>query len=282
MPLPPAPSDSVVLPSRASERVDICRVREPVIGTTVDVADWDNALDRVHAWALEGNSRYVCFCNVHALVTARSNPKFSFALSQADFVAPDGAPVAWMLRRMGHLRQRRVYGPDFFWAYLKGAERTGEPIYLLGSSLETLTRLTEVVLATFPRLQIAGAYSPPFRPFTEDEDRAMVNAINASGAKTVWVSLGCPKQEIWMAAHHGSVRAVMVGVGAAFDFHAGTVRQAPKWVRDAGLEWFFRLTTEPRRLWRRYLYTNTMFVFLGARQLLERAATRFRSESAGH
>jgi N-acetylglucosaminyldiphosphoundecaprenol N-acetyl-beta-D-mannosaminyltransferase len=246
-------------------------VREGVIGTAVDVVDWLPALARVRGWAREPVSRYVCFCNVHSLVTARHNPQFAAALERADFLAPDGAPVAWMLRRQGHRSQRRVYGPDFFWAYCALAEAGRESVYLLGGTDDTLRQLRARLGAAFPKLAIAGAVSPPFRPLTEDEDSAIVAAINASGAATVWVSLGCPKQEIWMAAHQGSVRAVMLGVGAAFDFHAGTVRQAPRWMRDSGLEWLHRLCTEPRRLWRRYLVTNSLFIVLSARQLLHRA-----------
>jgi N-acetylglucosaminyldiphosphoundecaprenol N-acetyl-beta-D-mannosaminyltransferase len=179
-----------------------------------------------------------------------------------------------MLRRLGHAAQRRVYGPDFFWAYCQSAEASAEPIYLLGSSPETLERLQLRLREAFPRLRIAGATSPPFRPLTAEEDRAIVEAINSSGARTVWVSLGCPKQEIWMASHHDAVHAVMLGVGAAFDFHAGTVRQAPRWMREHGLEWLHRLATEPRRLWRRYLVTNSWFLVLAARQLLLRGFAR--------
>jgi N-acetylglucosaminyldiphosphoundecaprenol N-acetyl-beta-D-mannosaminyltransferase len=253
------------------------RVREPVIGTAVDVVGWLVALQRVCAWAQRKDSRYVCFCNVHALVTARWDTLLSSALGQSDMVAPDGAPVAWVLRRLGHGAQRRIYGPDFFWAYCAAAAVDGESIFLLGSSANTLARLQERLHQVFPGLRIAGAISPPFRALTEEEDRAIVEAINGSGAGTVWVSLGCPKQEIWMAAHHGAVRAVMLGVGAAFDFHAGTVRQAPRWMRESGLEWMHRLFTEPRRLWRRYLVTNTMFLVLGGLQLLDRALERLRS-----
>jgi len=277
MPLPPLPTDLVPRPTVAPVETTAERVREPIIGTAVDVVGWEAALQRVHGWAQRAKSRYVCFCNVHSLITAHWDPVFSSALGQSDLVAPDGAPVAWVLRRLGHGAQRRVYGPDFFWAYCAIAAADGESIFLLGGSVNTLARLQERLRQAFPGLRIAGAISPPFRALTQEEDRAIVEAINDSGAGTVWVSLGCPKQEIWMAAHHGAVRAVMLGVGAAFDFHAGTVRQAPRWMRESGLEWMHRLYTEPRRLWRRYLVTNTMFLLLGARQLLGRAWQRLRS-----
>jgi len=274
MPLPPAPTDLSPQRSRAPAAAGDERVREAVLDTAVDVVGWLPALARVHGWAERGESRCVCFCNVHSVVTARWDGMFAAALGQADLVAPDGAPVAWMLRRLGHAEQRRVYGPDFFWAYCQAAAASGEPIYLLGSSPDTLERLQARLLQAFPPLRIAGAHSPPFRALSAEEDRAIVEAINASGARTVWVSLGCPKQEIWMASHHDAVHAVMLGVGAAFDFHAGTVRQAPRWMREHGLEWLHRLGTEPRRLWRRYLVTNSVFVFLASRQLLLRALNR--------
>jgi N-acetylglucosaminyldiphosphoundecaprenol N-acetyl-beta-D-mannosaminyltransferase len=183
-----------------------------------------------------------------------------------------------MLRRLGHGGQQRINGPDFFWAYCDAASRSGESLYLLGSSERTLAQLQLRLTQAFPGLRIAGAYSPPFRPMTEAEDKAVVDAIHASGAGTVWVGLGCPKQEIWMHAHKGRVRAVMLGVGAAFDFHAGTVRMAPAWMRECGLEWLYRLISEPRRLWKRYLTTNTAFLLLVARQLMERPKARARHE----
>jgi N-acetylglucosaminyldiphosphoundecaprenol N-acetyl-beta-D-mannosaminyltransferase len=274
MPLPPAPIDLAPPRARAAEAIGPGRVREPVLDIAIDVIAWSAALERVQQWATHAEGRYVCFCNVHSLVTARWDPMFAAALAQSDLVVPDGAPVAWMLRRMGHARQRRVYGPDFFWAYCQGAAQRGEPIYLLGSTTATLARLQQRLLEAFPGLRIAGAHSPPFRALTPEEGHAIVASINASGARTVWVSLGCPKQEIWMAAHQEAIGAVMLGVGAAFDFHAGTVRQAPVWMRDHGLEWLHRLATEPRRLWRRYLVTNTIFVALGIRQLLGRTLPR--------
>jgi N-acetylglucosaminyldiphosphoundecaprenol N-acetyl-beta-D-mannosaminyltransferase len=254
------------------------RVRERVIGTAVDVVARPQSITRVRAWAARKESRYVCFCNVHALVTGRRDGRMNAALAQSDLVAPDGAPVAWMLRRLGHGRQERINGPDFFWAYCDAVaaagNTAGESIYLLGGSEQTLAQLQLRLTQSFPGLRIAGAYSPPFRPLTDEEDQAMIDAIHASGAGTVWVGLGCPKQEIWMNAHKGRIHAVMLGVGAAFDFHAGTLRLAPAWMRECGLEWLHRLLSEPRRLWKRYLTTNTAFLVLVARQLLERPKAR--------
>lgn len=234
----------------------------------IDVVSWRDALARIHGWAGEHSSRYVCITNVHSVVTAQQNGVFAEVLRSADMATPDGAPVAWMLRRLGFAGQQRINGPDLMWRYCEQAASRDESIYLLGSTSETLHRLQQRLTGAFPGLAIAGAESPPFRRLTDSEDAAIVARINASGAGTVWVSLGCPKQELWMAAHRGHVRAVMVGVGAAFDYHAGTVRRAPGWMQNAGLEWMYRLASEPRRLWRRYLVTNSIFIWAAARQLL--------------
>ncbi len=246
------------------------RRTSPVIGSAIDVLAWDDAVRRLGAWSRERTSRVVCICNAHSLVTARQDAAFAQVLHRAEMCTPDGAPVAWMLRRLGHADQARINGPDLMWRYCAWAAGSGESIYLYGGTPETLALLQQRLHAAFPALRIAGAHSPPFRALTEAEDAADVEAINASGAGTVWVSLGCPKQELWMQAHRGRVQAVMLGVGAAFDYHAGTIQRAPPWAQRAGLEWLHRLLSEPKRLWRRYLVTNTLFVLAAARQLLRR------------
>lgn len=244
------------------------RRRLAVLGAPIDLVDYERAVDRIAGWSQRRESRYVCICNVHSVVTASADASFSAAIASADLATPDGAPVAWMLRRLGAARQRRVTGPDLMSAYMERAQETGESVYFYGSTTETLALLQAELRHRFPRLTIAGADSPPFRELTAAEDRDAVDRINASGAGTVWVSLGCPKQERWMANHRGQVRAVMIGVGAAFDFHSGRVGRAPPWMRASGLEWLHRLLSEPRRLWRRYLVTNTLFILGATRQLL--------------
>jgi N-acetylglucosaminyldiphosphoundecaprenol N-acetyl-beta-D-mannosaminyltransferase len=243
----------------------------PVLGAPIDALTWDEALSRLHIWARARESRVVCICNAHSVVTASSDTRFAQVLAGADLCTPDGAPVAWMLRRLGHAGQQRINGPDLMWRYCAAAAARGESVFLYGGNPATLQRLQQRLCAAFPGLVIAGAVSPPFRPLTPLEEQDTVAAINASGAGTVWVGLGCPKQELWMHAQRGRVQAVMVGVGAAFDYHAGTVRRAPPWMQRAGLEWLHRLASEPRRLWRRYLVTNTRFVLGAAGQLLRRA-----------
>ncbi len=243
-----------------------------VIGAYIDALDWPTALGRIADWARRRESRYVCICNVHSVVSASQDADFEKVVNQADMATPDGAPVAWMLRRLGYPTQPRINGPDLMWKYCEQAAGRADAAstYLFGSTPETLNILQKELLRAFPGLRIAGAHSPPFRPPTPEEDDAIVRAINDSGAGVVFVSLGCPKQEKWMAAHRGRIDAVMIGVGAAFDFHAGTVVRAPLWMQKSGLEWLHRLASEPRRLWKRYLVTNTLFIVGAARQLLFR------------
>jgi N-acetylglucosaminyldiphosphoundecaprenol N-acetyl-beta-D-mannosaminyltransferase len=241
------------------------RTTVPVLGAPIDALSMDQVLRRITGWAARRQSRTVCICNVHSVVTAAQDSGFMQVLQGADLATPDGAPVAWLMRRQGVSGQARVCGPDLMLAYCEQAARRGEALFLFGSTDSTLALLQARLLARFPGLLIAGSLAPPFRAPTAEEDAAHVAAINASGARTVWVSLGCPKQERWMAQHRGQVQAVMVGVGAAFDFHAGLQARAPVWMRRAGLEWLHRLASDPRRLWKRYLLTNSAFIWrLGA------------------
>ena len=239
---------------------DDARVTYDVFGVPIDAIDLDTAVARIGGWAAAGDSRCVCICNAHSVVTARQDPRFGNVIRQADMATPDGAPVAWMGRWQGWPTQARVSGPDLMLAYCEAAAGRGEPIFLYGSTADTLDKLAAQLQSRWPALVIAGRFAPPFRPLTRAEDDAAVKLIHDSGARTVWVSLGCPKQETWIAQHRERVRAVMIGVGAAFDFHAGTQPRAPAWMRDHGLEWLYRLVKEPRRLWRRYLVTNSLFI----------------------
>lgn len=239
-----------------------------VFGSPIDVIGWQDAISRIANWAVAKESRYVCICNAHSVVTATDDAAFAAAVQQADMATPDGAPVAWLIGKQTRVVQQRINGPDLMWRYLAAGARHGGPIFLYGATEKTLQILRTRVAEEFPGIQIAGTYSPPFRPLTAEEDEQVVEMINSSGATTVWVSLGCPKQEKWMAAHRGRIRAVMIGVGAAFDYHAGTIQRAPLWMQRNGLEWLHRLASEPRRLWKRYLVTNTLFIVLSFRQLL--------------
>lgn len=238
-----------------------------VLATRVNALTLDAAVARIARWVDAAQPAVVCFTNAHSLVTAHRDAHLARALADANLCLPDGAPVAWMAARLLGRPQPRVPGPDLMEAYLSDAARRGEPVFLYGGSPQGLQALQSRLAQACPGLVIAGACSPPFRPLTPEEDDEITRCINDSGAKTVWVGLGCPKQELWMHEHRSKVRAVMLGVGAAFDFHAGTVARAPAWMHGAGLEWLHRLSREPRRLWRRYLVTNSLFIGLALRQL---------------
>jgi N-acetylglucosaminyldiphosphoundecaprenol N-acetyl-beta-D-mannosaminyltransferase len=246
------------------------RVRTEVLGAPIDAVTRGQALERLLGWAERRESRVVSICNVHSVVTASRERGFMDVLRGADMATPDGMPVVWMMRALGHRAQERVAGPDLMWDLCDEAQRRGVAVFLYGSTPATLSALIARLHEAFPALRIAGHWAPPFRPLSAAEDAADVARINASGAQLVFVGLGCPRQEVWMHDHRGRVEAVMIGVGAAFDFHGGTVRRAPRWMRASGLEWLHRLGSEPRRLWRRYLDTNSAFVVGAARQLIGR------------
>lgn len=254
---------------------DRARATGLVLGARIDALSWDDAISRLLGWAQAHESSYVAVCNVHVVVSASRDEAYRAVINDSDMATPDGAPVAWMLRRQGFAGQPRISGPDLMWALCAHAAKENLAVYCYGSTESTLGLLDARLREAFPGLRVT-LESPPFRPLTADEDAAAVERINASGAGIVFVGLGCPKQEQWMAEHRGRVNAVMIGVGAAFDFLAGSVPRAPAWMRDNGLEWLHRLASEPRRLWRRYLVTNTLFVLGAARQLFGQQVTKFK------
>jgi N-acetylglucosaminyldiphosphoundecaprenol N-acetyl-beta-D-mannosaminyltransferase len=239
-----------------------------VLDTHIDAISWEEVISRIVSWGAQRQSRYVTLCNVHSVVTAAQDVEFNKVLSQADLTLPDGAPVAWALRREGFAQQRRINGPDLTWRYLAVAEKIGQSVFFYGSTEDTLAKLLARIKKEFPKLRVAGAVSPPYRELSSEEDQAHVDLINKSGAHVLFVGLGCPKQEAWMAAHRGRIQAVMLGVGAAFDYHAGTIRRAPVWVQKIGMEWFHRLLSEPRRLLRRYALTNSVFMYRIVKNML--------------
>jgi N-acetylglucosaminyldiphosphoundecaprenol N-acetyl-beta-D-mannosaminyltransferase len=241
-----------------------------ILGTRVDATSYGHAADTVLGWAGRDESRYVCVATVNNLIEAYDDPGYRQAMEDADLVTPDGMPLVWALRLLGVPGASRVYGPDLTPVLCGRAAAAGIPVGFYGSTPEVLDDLVAALAGRHPGLRVAYAVSPPFRPLSPAEDAAMVASVNASGARLLFVGLGAPKQERWMADHQGRVAAVMVGVGAAFDFLAGRKRQAPRLLQRLGLEWLFRLASEPRRLWRRYLYRNPRFVALFGAQLLRR------------
>ncbi|WP_298435407.1 WecB/TagA/CpsF family glycosyltransferase [Geobacter sp.] len=244
--------------------------RASILGARINALSWNEALGTLSAWGSNRESRYICICNVHSVVTAKQDPRFQSVINHADMATPDGMPLAWTLRRLGFPGQQRINGPDLMWKYCERAAANGQSIFLYGSTDATLDLLQNRLKSAFPALKIAGAYSPPFRPLSTEEEQSIVAMINDSGANVVFVGLGCPKQEFWMAEHRGRIKAVMIGVGAAFDYHAGTIKRAPLWMQNSGFEWLYRLVSEPRRLWRRYLVTNSLFVLFICRQFWQR------------
>lgn len=209
-------------------------------------------------------SRYVCVANAHMLVTARQRPDLAEVLHNAFYVTADGMPLVWSLRHKGWRDAQRVAGPDLTLRLCEEAEKKGLSVFFYGGSPDSLHKLQGELTRRFPRLIIAGSEAPPQLPEKPNFDAALASRIRQSGARVVFVGLGCPKQEFWMAAHAPDLSAVLVGVGAAFDFISGTIQRAPVWMQKSGLEWLYRLVREPKRLWKRYLVTNSLFLWYWA------------------
>jgi len=219
-------------------------------------------------WRTEGQRKYVCVVSVHGLVVAQRDPAIRRALNHCDMATEDGMPLVWWSRLAGFSQARRVCGSDLLDAVCSYGLQRGYRHYFYGASPEVLKLLTDRLRRRYPGLIVAGSHSPPFRPLTADEDAKEVAAINETCPDFVWVGLGMPKQEKWMVEHLGKIDATaLIGIGAAFDFHAGTKPRAPSWMQHVGLEWLFRLMTEPRRLAHRYLIDNALFVGYTLRQV---------------
>ena len=246
-----------------------------VLLTPVHATSYQDACDRIQTWGASKTSCYIVAANVHVVMTAYWQPSYRQILNNAALVTPDGMPLVWAMRLLGANRQKRVYGPDLMMAWCDRAAHLGLPIYLYGSTEPILQKLASKLKQSFPGLAIAGSHAPPFRPLTPAEETADIERIHLSGASVVFISLGCPKQEQWMARQQGKLAAVMIGVGAAFSFHSGEVSQAPRWLMKLGLEWLYRFCKEPRRLWRRYLINNPAFLTLFGIQLIRHRLKRY-------
>lgn len=239
-----------------------------VVGMRVDATSYDDAIARTLDWAARGESRAVAIATVNNVMEAHDDPGFASVMAGCDLVTPDGMPLVWALRALGVGDATRVYGPELTPRLLAAAASEGVPVGFYGGTDEVLSALLARVGRELPSLRVAYVFAPPFRPLRDAEDADVVEAIVASGCRILFVGIGCPKQERWMVEHRPRVPAVMLGVGAAFDFYAGQKRQAPSWMQRNGLEWLFRLMTEPRRLWKRYLRHNPRFVALFGLQLV--------------
>jgi N-acetylglucosaminyldiphosphoundecaprenol N-acetyl-beta-D-mannosaminyltransferase len=240
-----------------------------ILGMRVDATSYARAAEDVLRWARLGESRYVCVATVNNVIEAWDDPDYRATMEAADLVTPDGMPLVWGLRLLGVAEATRVYGPDLTPVVCQLATEQGVPVGFYGGTEDVRAALTARLAQRFPGLRIVYCSSPPFRPLTPAEEQRTLQDLDRSGARILFVGLGTPKQERWMAAHKHQVNAVMLGVGAAFDFLAGRKRQAPRLVQRLGLEWLYRLVHEPRRLWRRYLYRNPRFVALFVAQLLK-------------
>lgn len=237
------------------------------------MTSYEDACDRILSWCGENQSAYVVAANVHVVMTGYWDSQYQQVLNNAKLLTPDGMPLVWGLRLLGAKQATRVYCPDLMLALCDRVVTEKVPIYLYGGTETMLEKLVTNLTKRFPELIIAGSYSPPFRPLTPEEEAQDRERITTSGAKIVFIGLGCPKQEEWMARQQGKLPAVMIGVGAAFSFYSGEVSQAPRWMMSCGLEWLYRFSQEPKRLWQRYLVNNPTFVFLFGLQLLKNIIT---------
>ncbi|MCS6880088.1 MAG: WecB/TagA/CpsF family glycosyltransferase [Oscillochloridaceae bacterium] len=234
-----------------------------LLGVLIDAVDYEAAVERVLAAARARRSFALSALAVHGVMTGVLDATHRYRLNRLDLVAPDGQPVRWALNVLHHARlPDRVYGPTLTLMVCERAAAEELPVYFYGSRAEVLERLTQRLQARFPGLIIAGAQPSRFRQVTPDEQRAIAAAIAASGAAITFVGLGCPRQEVWAYEHRELLSMPVLAVGAAFDFHAGTLPQAPAILQRVGLEWAFRLAQEPRRLWQRYLYLNPLYLWM--------------------
>lgn len=233
-----------------------------LLSLLITTGSYKKFVEDICAMALFNKGSYVCVSNVHMIIEAHKDPAFAAVVNNADMATPDGMPLVWAMKRLYGIQQDRVAGMDLLPDLLQAAALRKIPVYFYGTTQHILEKTDEYVKANFPGLVLAGFYSPPFRALTKQEETDIKDRINNSGAKLVFVALGCPKQEKWMASMKNNVNACMVGIGAALPVMVGMQKRAPLWMRNAGLEWFYRLLQEPGRLAKRYFVTNSLFIWL--------------------
>jgi N-acetylglucosaminyldiphosphoundecaprenol N-acetyl-beta-D-mannosaminyltransferase len=258
-------SDFLSAPTVAKEVLPVRKV----IGSSVTALPFDAQMKVIVGWAEQRLSKMVCVANAHMLVEAHWNPEFAEVLENADIVTSDGMPIVWMMKLLGVRSQERVAGMDILMELCRLSMQQNLKVYFLGCQQSVLDQMKARLEIDFPKLAVAGMEPLPFRPMTTEEEDDVLARIQTSGANLVFVSLGCPKQEKWMAQHLSRVNAVMIGLGGAFPVYGGIKKWAPRWVREAGLEWAYRLMQEPRRLAKRYGETNQAFLWLSLKQLFE-------------
>ena len=247
-----------------------------VLGVPLALTDYERTIDWIETAIATDQRGYICVAAVHTVMACQEDDELRAAVLGSSLTVPDGQPLVWAMNALGHELPHRVYGPDLMAHYCERAALTGARMFLYGGrDQDALVQLGLNLRSKYPGLNIVGGYVPPFRPLTAEEEGAVVDEINGARADIVWVGIGVPKQEKWMAAMRDRLQVpVLVGVGAAFDFHAGLVPQAPGWMQKMGLEWAYRLAREPRRLWKRYLRYNPRFVIGFLRQWLRHRTQR--------
>jgi N-acetylglucosaminyldiphosphoundecaprenol N-acetyl-beta-D-mannosaminyltransferase len=241
-----------------------------VLGVAVDAVQIPEVVARIETWIQRPEPcHFIAVTGMHGVMEAQHDVEFKMVLNSANLVVPDGMPLVWLGRLRGHRLARRVYGPELMVSVCERTASRGIRHFFFGGAPEVPEKLAQLLRARFPGVEIIGTYSPPFRPTTDEQDKEIVDAINAAAPDIVWVGLSTPKQEKWMHAHRDRLRVpVLIGVGAAFDINSGMKRQAPIWMREHGLEWLFRLMQEPQRLWRRYILYGSQFIFYVVLELL--------------
>ena len=237
--------------------IPICNI----MGVDIAAIDMEWLVDYLNRNVKSLSGDYICVSNVHTTVTAYEDQEYCKVQNGGIMAIPDGGPLSSVGQKRGFKNMKRTTGPSLMGEIFKISATEGYRHYFYGSTDETLEKLYSVLTESYPGIQIAGMYSPPFRPMTEDEDKAIVDRINETKPDFVWVGLGAPKQEKWMAAHQGRINGLMIGVGAGFDYHAGNIDRAPEWMQKSNLEWVYRLLQDPRRLFGRYWHTNTKFIW---------------------
>jgi N-acetylglucosaminyldiphosphoundecaprenol N-acetyl-beta-D-mannosaminyltransferase len=249
-------------------------------GTLICEINSDEQIKEVFRLADGEIPGYITYSNVHVLVSAKKDPVLRNAINNAAIASPDGMPLVWVSRLKGYKKIAKCSGPDMMEKIITESLDKGYKHFFFGSTEDTLDKLSKALRERYPNIQIVGMISPPFRPLSEEEQKAVMEQINASGADFIWVGLGAPKQEIWMSQYCPMLKhGVMLGVGAAFDFQARSKKRAPLWMQKTGLEWLFRLLSEPGRLWKRYLVTNSLFVFYLFLQLFSRKTAGERKQA---
>ena len=240
-----------------------------ILGVGVSVINMPIALEVIEGWISRRESNYITVADVNSIMVGQIDPEFIHIHNKAGMVTPDGMPLVWLGRLGGHKQMTRVCGPDLMLEVFKRSATNGYRHYFYGGNEGVPELLKKKLEEKYSETKVVGTYSPPFRALTAEEDENIIKTINAAKPDIVWVGIGAPKQERWMAAHVNQLEApVLIGVGAAFDFNSNSKKRAPLWMQKRGLEWLFRLLTEPRRLWKRYLKNNPVFMFLAIRQAL--------------